>query len=138
MSNNTLCKYCGEDRRATTTGTNAGITAIANAIPLSHSLKSLAVSHSLESLAVSHSPNFSSSLAVAYSPELKEEAALQLLEAMKDRDMVSIGMARCGLRVAGAKAVAALVSVSRSLKQVLALVNRTEVGVRFVNAAELG
>ena len=46
--------------------------------------------------------------------------ALELLAAMKGKDMVSIGMAYCSLGVEGAKIVAEMASVMGSLTQVLA------------------
>ena len=60
-----------------------------------------------------------SSIVVGYN-FIGEAAALELLAAMKDKDMVSIGMAGCQLGVEGAKAVAEMAAVSRSLTQVLA------------------
>ena len=49
---------------------------------------------------------------------IDQATALELLAAMKGKDMVSIGMARCELGVEGAKAVAEMAAVSWSLTQV--------------------
>ena len=46
---------------------------------------------------------------------IDQAASLQLIAAMKGKSMVSIGMARCGLGVEGAKAMAELVLVMPSL-----------------------
>ena len=51
---------------------------------------------------------------------IDQAAALELLAAMKEKAMVSIGMASCNLGVEGAKLVAEMAAVSRSLKQVIA------------------
>ena len=57
------------------------------------------------------------SIDVGYN-DIGQAAALELLTAMKGKDMVSIGMASCQLGVEGAKVVAEIVAVSRSLTQV--------------------
>ena len=49
---------------------------------------------------------------------IDQAAALELLAAMKEKAMVSIGMARCNLGVEGAKVVAEMAAVSRSLSKV--------------------
>ena len=50
--------------------------------------------------------------------DIDEAASLQLIAAMKGKSMESIGMADCRLGVEGAKAMAELVSVMASLKEV--------------------
>ena len=50
--------------------------------------------------------------------EIDQAASLQLIAAMKGKSMESIGMARCDLRVEGAKATAELVLVMPSLTEV--------------------
>ena len=62
-------------------------------------------------ISVSRSLN---SIDVGYN-DIGQAAALELLTAMKGKDMVSIGMARCKLGVEGAKAVAEIAAVSHSL-----------------------
>ena len=59
------------------------------------------------------------SIDVGYN-DIGQAAALELLTAMKGKDMVSIGMARCQLGVEGAKVVAEIVAVSRTCAQVRA------------------
>ena len=54
---------------------------------------------------------------------IDQAAALELLAAMKEKAMVSIGMACCKLGVEGAKVVAEMAAVSRSLSQVLCLMS---------------
>ena len=49
---------------------------------------------------------------------IDQAAALELLAAMKEKVMVSIGMASCKLGVEGAKVVAEMAAVSRSLSKV--------------------
>jgi len=49
---------------------------------------------------------------------INQAASLDLIAAMKDKPMVSIGMADCNLGVDGAKAVAELVSVTASLTKI--------------------
>ena len=50
--------------------------------------------------------------------DINEAASLELIAAMKGKSMMSIGMARCDLRLEGAKAVAELVSVNPSLTSI--------------------
>ena len=57
------------------------------------------------------------SIDVGYN-DIGQAAALELLTAMKGKDMVSIGMASCQLGVEGAKVVAEIVAVSRSLSSI--------------------
>ena len=57
---------------------------------------------------------------------IDQAAALELLAAMKGKDMVSIGMANCKLGVEGAKAVAEVAAVSRSLSRLL--IGANEIG----------
>ena len=49
---------------------------------------------------------------------IDQAAALELLAAMKEKAMVSIGMASCNLGVEGAKLVAEMAAVSRSLSSI--------------------
>ena len=93
LSQNTLC---GLDEYGTGTYTAEGITAIADAMGVSHSLNSIDVGYN----------------------DIDQAAALELLAAMKEKAMVSIGMARCNLGVKGAKRVAEMAVVSQSLTQV--------------------
>ena len=64
------------------------------------------------------------SIDVSYS-DIDQAAALELLAVMKEKAMVSIGMARCKLGVEGAKVVAEMAAVSRSLTQVHARLSAT-------------
>ena len=57
------------------------------------------------------------SIDVGYN-DIGQAAALELLAAMKGKDMVSTGMAKCKLGVEGVKAVAEMAAVSRSLASV--------------------
>ena len=50
---------------------------------------------------------------------IDQAAALELLAVMKEKAMVSIGMAGCKLGVEGAKVVAEMAAVSRSLSRLL-------------------
>ena len=53
---------------------------------------------------------------------ISQETALELLAAMKGKEMTSISMASCKLGVEGAKMVVELLSSSKSLTQVVAFV----------------
>ena len=52
-----------------------------------------------------------------------EASSLRLIAAMKGKNMVSIGMARCELGVEGAKAMAEMASVMASLTKLVAYAN---------------
>ena len=73
-----------------------GITALANALRVSQSLYSIDVGYN----------------------GIDQAAALELLAVMKEKAMVSIGMAGCKLGVEGAKVVAEMAAVSQSMTQV--------------------
>ena len=93
LSRNALC---GLDEYRTGSYTAEGIMAIADAMGVSYSLNSIDVGYN----------------------GIDQAAALELLAAMKEKAMVSIGMAGCKLGVEGAKAFAEMAAVSRSLTQV--------------------
>ena len=77
----------------------SGVKALAHGIAVSHSLNSIDVGGN----------------------DIDQSAALELLAAMKGKEMVRIGLASCKLGVEGAKVVAEMVAVSHSLTQVLAI-----------------
>ena len=101
LSSNKLCGVWGESVSGCgyyTKGTynGEGIKAIADAMRVSHSLNSIDVGYN----------------------DIDQAAALELLAVMKEKAMVSIGMAQCKLGVEGAKVVAEMAAVSRSLSKV--------------------
>ena len=93
LRNNQLC---GIDYWGSGTYTDEGIKAIADALRVSNSLNSIDVGFN----------------------KIDQPAALELLAAMKGRDMVSIGMADCNLGVEGAKVVADMAAVMGSLTSI--------------------
>ena len=99
----TLCGIKPEQTEANLNGSAENYMGPAGAILLT---ADLAVRRSLNSIDVGY--NF-----------IDQAAVLELLAAMKEKAMVSIGMAYCELGVEGAKVVAEMAAVSRSLSRLL-------------------
>jgi hypothetical protein len=85
-----------------------------------NSLKADAGRMLAEAIAVSGSLT---SIDIGYN-KINQESALELLAAMKSKEMASIGMANCSLGVEGAKIVAEMAAVSKSLTSINLQENR--------------